>query len=37
VGDAAGDVERVQLEIDLQRRRKSLELGEERALESSSP
>jgi hypothetical protein len=37
VSEAAGDVERVQLEVDLQRRRESLQLGKERSAEAPSP
>jgi len=37
VRDAAGDVKRVQLEVRLQRRRESLELGVERLAKAASP
>jgi hypothetical protein len=37
MGDAAGDVVRIQLEIDLERRRETLELGQEPARETAAP
>ena len=37
VGDAAGDVERIQLEISLQRRREPLELRVERLAKPAAP
>ena len=37
VGDAAGDVERIELEVDLERRRELLQLGEEWAAKPRAP
>jgi hypothetical protein len=37
MGEAAGDVERVELEINLERRRELLELREKRATKTPSP
>jgi len=37
VGDAAGDVIGIELEVDLERRRKPLELGQQPARETAAP
>ena len=37
VGDAAGDVVRIELEVDLQRGREALELGQQPAREAATP
>jgi hypothetical protein len=37
VGDAPGDVERVELEVDLERRRELFELGQQRATKAGAP